>query len=428
MSSDISCLDFNPSCPSGGSFHVCTSGSRFVGCCRSLDPCSDLGCSDGNIEPASFDASAYGTFSDQECPTGSSFYACADADPPFMGCCQSNPCNEGCPDDDLTQAFLSPNSADWVCEAESSTTLPVPSLIPPTSFTTYLATTFPSQTASSSSRAVSSSSSTSTSTVAADTDTDAPQSTDHTTTIVGAAVGAGGGALVLALIAFFFYRHRRNRRLAAKTTTTTTTPSTSSNTPPETGTVPHEPPTSATSQLPYIPPSFPSPHKAPYVAVHHRHPDSPELPGSPATDALWTPSSRAVAAAAGKATVHSPHASVDTAASGSGSGSATFVGSPDTAWSQLPLRGWVAGAQPRAHGRGGETETQHQGVGLGLGLESGGAGGGGAGDEGEGGACWQQGGLAELDGSERVWELEGDAPGHGGSSGRTTDGRSVGWG
>lgn len=32
-----------------------------------IDPCSDDGCSLNNLEPASFNSSAYGTFQDQQC-------------------------------------------------------------------------------------------------------------------------------------------------------------------------------------------------------------------------------------------------------------------------------------------------------------------------------------------------------------------------
>jgi hypothetical protein len=107
----MSSLPFSPSCPLGGQFYVCdasTSRSKFVGCCTS-DPCSEtaFGCTAGALRPASFNASFYGTFADQECSAGL-FYTCADTEPPFLGCCKSNPCQQGgCPRDDLAGAFLS---------------------------------------------------------------------------------------------------------------------------------------------------------------------------------------------------------------------------------------------------------------------------------------------------------------------------------
>lgn len=99
---------FSPSCKSGGTWYSCGSGSRFVGCCDSA-PC-EYGCPDGNLKPASFDKNYYGKFSDQQCPTGSRWYTCSATDPPFLGCCKSNPCNQnGCPVGDLTAGFLSSN-------------------------------------------------------------------------------------------------------------------------------------------------------------------------------------------------------------------------------------------------------------------------------------------------------------------------------
>jgi hypothetical protein len=107
----MSSLPFSPSCPLGGQWYVCgspTSVSKFVGCCTS-DPCLEtaFGCTAGALRPASFNASAYGTFADQECSAGL-FYTCADTEPPFLGCCKSNPCQQGgCPREDLAGAFLS---------------------------------------------------------------------------------------------------------------------------------------------------------------------------------------------------------------------------------------------------------------------------------------------------------------------------------
>jgi hypothetical protein len=91
-------------CPSGGSWYTCTSGSRFLGCCRT-DPCVH-DCPDGNLEPASFDPSIYGQFPDEICNIGSQFYTCVEK-PSFVGCCKTNPCQpQGCPEGDLSQAYL----------------------------------------------------------------------------------------------------------------------------------------------------------------------------------------------------------------------------------------------------------------------------------------------------------------------------------
>ena len=101
--------DFSPSCPSGGNWYACGTGSSFVGCCNS-EPC-DNGCPDGNLEPASFNPAWFGKFPDQECPTGSLWYTCQDTNPPFMGCCKSSPCGTGCLAGNLTAGFLSSNPA-----------------------------------------------------------------------------------------------------------------------------------------------------------------------------------------------------------------------------------------------------------------------------------------------------------------------------
>ncbi|KAI4722802.1 hypothetical protein E4T48_00823 [Aureobasidium sp. EXF-10727] len=104
---------FDPSCPSGGSWYACTTGSKFVGCCTgSIDPCNEkTSCPHQNLKPASFDVAEYGTFPDQTCDADSKWFTCAGTDPAFMGCCKSNPCESGCPTKDLTAANLSLDEA-----------------------------------------------------------------------------------------------------------------------------------------------------------------------------------------------------------------------------------------------------------------------------------------------------------------------------
>ncbi|KAL1304281.1 hypothetical protein AAFC00_000691 [Neodothiora populina] len=100
-------MPFFDSCPSGGTWFSCGSGSYFVGCCTSSDACQN-GCSKDALKPASFDTTEYGKFPDQECPEeGSLWYTCAATSPPFMGCCKSNPCSNGsCPSGDLAAGRL----------------------------------------------------------------------------------------------------------------------------------------------------------------------------------------------------------------------------------------------------------------------------------------------------------------------------------
>jgi len=99
---------FGPYCPSGGNWYACSSGSLFVGCCR-INPCV-ADCPAGDLEPASFDPAFYGQFPDAECVAGQ-WYTCSGTTPPFMGCCKSNPCQNGCPTGDLTPGFLGGNPA-----------------------------------------------------------------------------------------------------------------------------------------------------------------------------------------------------------------------------------------------------------------------------------------------------------------------------
>lgn len=95
---------FAPRCPAGGTWWSCGYGTFFVGCCA-RDPCS-ITCAQGNLYPGAFDASAYGTFPDATCGTGSKFYTCT-ANGTFWGCCKTNACSQmGCPDGDLEPAIM----------------------------------------------------------------------------------------------------------------------------------------------------------------------------------------------------------------------------------------------------------------------------------------------------------------------------------
>lgn len=97
--------DLQFSCPSGGKFYAYDLDTRFVGCCT-VDP-FDKGCNDGNLRPASFNVDASSELRDQQCSMGSRWYTCEDTQPPFLGCCKSNPCqHNGCPVGDLTAGFL----------------------------------------------------------------------------------------------------------------------------------------------------------------------------------------------------------------------------------------------------------------------------------------------------------------------------------
>ncbi|KAF2835269.1 hypothetical protein M501DRAFT_962692 [Patellaria atrata CBS 101060] len=176
-------LPFSPTCPSGGDWYVCADGSSFLGCCTS-DPCN-RGCPSTDLRPASFDRNFFGEFHDQQCSSGD-YYTCASNDPPFLGCCHSNPCTQGrCPDDDLTAAFLSNNpsfAADFLVEQNATST-------------------------ASETTASSTSSATSTSTSPPNSDDD-----DGGFPVAGIVGAAVGGVVVIIVALVIFYIHRRRKR------------------------------------------------------------------------------------------------------------------------------------------------------------------------------------------------------------------------
>lgn len=106
----------NFTCPNAHptAYHACASSpaSHFVGCCTT-DPCT-LGCTAGALLPASYNTRALpdpAAIPPLECyddvagaETGARFYVCPGANPPFIGCCRSDPCAEGCPPGDLSPA------------------------------------------------------------------------------------------------------------------------------------------------------------------------------------------------------------------------------------------------------------------------------------------------------------------------------------
>ena len=101
------------SCPKGGTFYTCQdSATEFLGCCTS-NPCTaEAGgkCPQNNIRPTSFSSDSYDEILPQKCDSSEPealWYACKFNNPPFMGCCKSNPCASGsCPAKDLAAAVL----------------------------------------------------------------------------------------------------------------------------------------------------------------------------------------------------------------------------------------------------------------------------------------------------------------------------------
>ena len=190
---------FSPSCPSGGTWYACGTGSTFVGCCKS-EPCVN-GCPAGNLEPASFDPSWYGKFPDQQCPIGSQWYTCALTNPAFMGCCKSSPCTDGCPAGDLTAAFLDSNPG---LAGQFS---PSPALSVASATTSSSSSSSMSTITSTSSSSAATPSTTAGSIVPVDAvGLPAPQHSTSTGIIVGAVIG---GAVIIAILLLLFYYRRR---------------------------------------------------------------------------------------------------------------------------------------------------------------------------------------------------------------------------
>lgn len=184
---------FAPTCPTGASWYACApeTGSSFVGCCGN-DPCaSKNGCSQGNIQPVSYNATSHGTPDfppDVTCPAGSNFYSCASGtegdlkQPTFWGCCKIDVCDtvdKVCPRSALVPAYLGSPTQVQAYTGEQANSSPSPS----------------------------SSSSPSASSPPAD----SKHKTTNTAVIVG---GAVGGAIVIVLIVcilIFCLKRRRAR-------------------------------------------------------------------------------------------------------------------------------------------------------------------------------------------------------------------------
>lgn len=100
--------NLQPSCLASGSFYACDYGSRFLGCCTS-DPC-DNGCPADKLRPITYNT-GFTNSSPGLCSAGSFWYKCPRTDPPFIGCCRRVACRlGGCPDGNLTAATLPTDS------------------------------------------------------------------------------------------------------------------------------------------------------------------------------------------------------------------------------------------------------------------------------------------------------------------------------
>ncbi|BCS24224.1 uncharacterized protein APUU_40668A [Aspergillus puulaauensis] len=106
-------------CPAGGTWYVCPSAPYFIGCCSS-DPCSNTNSNNTSpcpdVYPATFDTAVFDRFAPNNCigPSSENWFTCNFTDPPFVGCCASNPCaeTEGCPKKDVRAAAWSSSRTD----------------------------------------------------------------------------------------------------------------------------------------------------------------------------------------------------------------------------------------------------------------------------------------------------------------------------
>ena len=98
------------SCPLNVTFYACDFGERFLGCCSNgstADICTH-GCPQEDLLPASFEVEDYDFTTRSACTSGN-WWSCTNTAPPFLGCCLSNPCQGGCPSNDLRAAIFTPN-------------------------------------------------------------------------------------------------------------------------------------------------------------------------------------------------------------------------------------------------------------------------------------------------------------------------------
>lgn len=89
-------------------FKYCAQKERLIGQHTGAN-----GCPQNGLQPASFEKQYSSDVRDAQCSSGGEWYMCPDTTPPFLGCCQTNPCSQkGCPSGQLVGALLSENEAD----------------------------------------------------------------------------------------------------------------------------------------------------------------------------------------------------------------------------------------------------------------------------------------------------------------------------
>ncbi|KAF4633035.1 hypothetical protein G7Y89_g5091 [Cudoniella acicularis] len=242
--------DARGTCPAGGQWYECTTGTTpFFGCCNS-DPCqNDAGCPASDLEPAGLgtnSSSEDGSFA--TCSAGL-WWTCSANTPSFQGCCDTDPCaHNGCPSGQLHAAFFrtippelataatSSNSAAATSSGSTATdSSPIPTSTPLTDTTTTTsqpaAATTPHQTtlsaAPTGTSTVSSQNTGSASVANIVTSGNSPSPSSSSSSLPAIVGGAVGGISLIALIAaavFFLRRRKRRNRLSSQPMSDLVTP------------------------------------------------------------------------------------------------------------------------------------------------------------------------------------------------------------
>ncbi|TQV92741.1 hypothetical protein V2A60_009206 [Cordyceps javanica] len=200
---------FGIKCVGNGDFYATYNASAFLGCCAVDPSTTDNGlCPDDKILSMTFDAGAYDKIERQECQIRFMlWYSCSVTSPPYLGCCNRNPCHNGgvCPlADRKGGARLSDNQKYAYSFLEG-----VPSILGTTSSSA-------ATTASATTTLPGTSTATSTPSASASASESAPEQSGgggqhgvQPGVVAAIAIGAAIGALAVALLVFWWVRRRR---------------------------------------------------------------------------------------------------------------------------------------------------------------------------------------------------------------------------
>ena len=206
-------------CPSNSTFLACNYGTRFLGCCLSTLSSNEVcgtGCPTSSLTPLSFEKQYYNQVTSGTCANSEGkWYTCPDVDPPFLGCCKSNPCQPGgCPAASLVAASLSEDQAQ---QAAYAPLIEGPYLISTGGALSTTKTVFPTASSGSSAGAstVTSPLSPTIASPSATATSNQTSRTQWTSRMVGAVIGGLiGGLLISCAVAalFIFYKRRKTKQ------------------------------------------------------------------------------------------------------------------------------------------------------------------------------------------------------------------------